>query len=50
MVLVLGCLGTALHATVDFPFFCPAVLITWCALWPILTKWTELEQQKREGA
>ena len=48
-LLLMGCVVTALHATVDFPFFCPAILITWCALWPILTKWAELELQAREG-
>ena len=42
-LLLLGCVVTALHAIVDFPFFCPAILITWCALWPMLTKLAELE-------
>jgi hypothetical protein len=48
-LLLMGCVVTALHATVDFPFFCPAILITWCALWPILTKWAELELRAHEG-
>ena len=48
-LLLMGCVVTALHATVDFPFFCPAILITWCALWPILMKWAELELQNSEG-
>jgi O-antigen ligase len=48
-LLVLGCVATAIHATVDFPFFCPAILITWCALWAVLIKWAELELQNREG-
>jgi len=27
----------------DFPFFNPAVLITWCCLWPIALRWLEIE-------
>jgi hypothetical protein len=38
-----------LHATIDFPFFNPAVLITWCCLWPLMIRWLEIEEQRREG-
>jgi cytochrome c oxidase assembly factor CtaG len=41
--------ATALHAIVDFPFFCPAILVTWCVLWPLLTRLGELELQNRDG-
>jgi O-antigen ligase len=30
----------------DFPFQCPAILITWCALWPLVTLWTQFEEQR----
>lgn len=30
--LLLGCLQTVIHAGFDFPFQCPAILITWCVL------------------
>jgi len=29
----------------DFPLQCPAILITWCALWPAITLWTQFEEQ-----
>ncbi len=48
-LLLLGCVATALHATVDFPFFCPAILITWCVLWALLTRLGELELQNPDG-
>jgi hypothetical protein len=48
-LLLMGCVATALHAIVDFPFFCPAILITWCALWPLMTRLAELELQNRDG-
>lgn len=30
----------------DFVFQNPAILITWCALWPACTLWTQLEEQR----
>jgi O-antigen ligase len=48
-ILLLGCLVTMLHATIDFPFFNPAILITWCCLWPLMIRWLEIEQQRRAG-
>jgi O-antigen ligase len=45
-VLLLGCLVMMIHAAFDFPFFNPAILITWCALWPVMLRWLEIEQQR----
>jgi O-antigen ligase len=45
-VLFLGCLVTMVHATFDFPFFNPAILITWCCLWPVMLRWLEIENQR----
>lgn len=41
-----GCLALIGMAYGDFIFYCPAVLITWCALWPVCTRWTQLEEQR----
>jgi hypothetical protein len=35
-----------LYAWWDFPFQCPAILVTWCALWPAVTLWSKLEDQR----
>jgi len=32
VLLLMGCAGTLLHAGMDFPFQCPAILVTWCLL------------------
>jgi hypothetical protein len=45
-IMLLGCLVTMLHATIDFPFFNPAILITWCCLWPVMIRWLEIERQQ----
>ncbi len=45
-ILTLGCLVTMVHATFDFPFFNPAILITWCCLWPVIRRWLEIENQR----
>lgn len=42
---VLGLLLSAAYAWWDFPFQCPAILITWCALWPVVALWVKLEEQ-----
>jgi hypothetical protein len=44
-VLLLGCLITMIHAGFDFPFFNPAILVTWCALWPVMIRWLEIERE-----
>lgn len=45
LILILGCLMTVGHSWVDFVFYNPAVLITWCALWPVAARWAELEEK-----
>ena len=30
----------------EFIFYCPAILITWCALWPAVARWTVLEEAR----
>jgi O-antigen ligase len=49
-ILLGGCFVTMLHATFDFPFFNPAILITWCVLWPVMVRWLEIEQDRRRAA
>ncbi len=43
VLLLLGCAMTLAHAWVDFPFQCPAILITWTTLPVCLARWLELE-------
>ncbi len=38
-----------LYAWWDFPFQCPAILITYCALWPAILLWTNFEEQGTKG-
>jgi O-antigen ligase len=45
-ILFLGCIVTSAHAAFDFPFANPAVLTTWCCLWPAMLRWLELESEK----
>ena len=33
-----------LYSWWDFPFQCPAILITWCALWPAAAQWAQVEE------
>lgn len=44
-ILLLGVgLGmTMLHSRVDFQVSNPAVFVTWCCLWPLALRWTEIE-------
>jgi hypothetical protein len=42
---VLGLLLLVAYSWFDFPFQCPAILVTWCALWPAVTLWTQYEEQ-----
>lgn len=44
-MLLLGCAGTLVHAAFDFPFANPAILITWCCLWPVMLRWLDIEQE-----
>lgn len=48
-LLLLGGLAlVAIHSVVDFNAHNPAILLTWCALWPILVRWGELEDRKTD--
>jgi O-antigen ligase len=40
--LLLGCGQTLAHATFDFPFQCPAILISWSALLTMGARWSEM--------
>lgn len=42
---VIGLLVTVAHAWVDLIFVNPAVLATWCVLWPAIVHWTEYEEK-----
>ena len=44
MPLLLGCLQTLVHASFDFPFQCPAILVSWCVLVTVAGRWTEIER------
>ncbi len=46
LIVCLGSLIVMAHAWTDFLFQNPAILITWCALWPALALWTESEEKK----
>lgn len=46
--LLFGCAATLLHAWVDFPFQCPAILVTWCVLLTLAVKAGGSEGQKAE--
>lgn len=41
---VLGMILLIAYSWWDFPFQCPAVLITWCALWPAVVMWARFEE------
>ena len=49
VLLVLGCMMTLAHAWVDFPFQCPAILITWTTLPVSLALWLDLESKSERG-
>ncbi len=38
-----------IYAWWDFPFQCPAILITYCALWIAILLWTNFEEQGTKG-
>jgi hypothetical protein len=42
--LVFGASLLVVYAWWDFPFQCPAILITWSALWPAATMWARFEE------
>lgn len=44
--LAVGCCLTLVHSWVDFNFHNPAILVTWCVLWPTMIRWAELEESR----
>ncbi len=38
---VLGAVLVVVYSWWDFPFQNPAILVTWCALWPLATLWSQ---------
>jgi O-antigen ligase len=42
----LGLAQTLAHAWFDFPFQCPAILVTWCALLTISGRWIEIDAER----
>lgn len=42
--LLFGCLATLLHATIDFPFACPAILVTWCVMLTMTVRSLDLQR------
>ncbi len=47
VMLLIGCGQTLLHAVIEFPFQCPAILTTWWALLVIALRWLELDGSER---
>lgn len=47
--IVLGCLFLVGMSWGDFIFQNPAILITWCSLWPACALWTQLEERRGGG-
>ena len=45
LVLLAGLAMPMLHSWVDFNAHNPAILTTWCALWPCLVRWLEIEER-----
>ncbi len=46
LILFLGLLLPLAHSWLDFPMYNPAFFITFCALWILLIRWTELESTR----
>lgn len=46
---LLGLALTVVYSWWDFPFQSPAILLTWCALWPAVVLWTQFEEQNLKG-
>ena len=44
LVLCMGLLVTAIHSIVDYNFYNPAILTTWCVLMFAMIRWVELEE------
>jgi len=46
LCLTVGLIALLVYSWFDFPFQCPAILVTWCAMWPVVTLWTQFEEQR----
>jgi hypothetical protein len=46
---VFGAVLMVIYGWWDFPFQNPAILITWCTLWPAVTMWTQFEELNLKG-
>jgi O-antigen ligase len=44
LLLAAGGLLMAMHSSFDFIFRSPAILATWCAIWPAVLHWNEFEE------
>jgi O-antigen ligase len=49
LIAALGVFVVMAHAWTDFLFENPAILVTWCALWPALVLWTEFEEKRQRS-
>lgn len=49
LCLVFGLVLSLAYGWWDFPFHCPAILVTWCALWAAVALWTNFEELKLKG-
>jgi O-antigen ligase len=47
LTLLIGLAATMLHSWGEFVFQCPAILLAWCALWPVALRWSELDVSDR---
>ncbi len=46
LLVLLGLLLLLVHSVVDLQLYCPAVLLTWCVLWVLTTRWVEFEDSR----
>jgi len=46
LIIVFGLVLLLVHAWVDLPLYCPAILLTWCVLWTLTVRWLELEDNR----
>lgn len=44
--IILGCVSLIGMSWGEFVFYCPAILVTWCAMWPSSVLWAQLEEQR----
>lgn len=49
LIVITGLLLVTASGWFDFPFENPAILLTWCALWPAVALWTQYEERNLRG-